>query len=536
MPIDPNRLLGFAFATADLFVEISAEGAIAYAMGASEALSGAEATELVGRPWRDFIGRGDQPLVEALFDGLEIGLRAGPVVVELAAVPADTAPRAVSLSAFRSPGNNGAISCALSGAAVPRAPPPGEMYDRMGFEAHATALIGDAETSGAELELAFLELGGLEALRKAATPEQRLALEARLNGVLRAHAVGGSAATELGDERFALVRQRGESRDTLVRRISRLLDSGGKANITPTADIMSLGGGGDPRQTLRALRFALDGFLRDGGGDAAPADLPEALSRSMARTLDDAGELGRAIRDRDFRLVYQPVVLLKTGALHHYEALVRFGDAQSPFPTIRMAEEMDLIESLDRAILERAMETLAATPGLKLAVNVSGRTIASADFIAHACELIGGRPGVRGRLMIELTESAAIEDLAVADRHLHALREQGCEICLDDFGAGAASLAYLQQLRLDVLKIDGRYIRDLQHGGREAVFVKHLVKMCGELKVRTLAEMVESSVAEDAVRRAGVEMAQGWLYGAASDTPAPALTRIDARMRPALAR
>ena len=67
------------------------------------------------------------------------------------------------------------------------------------------------------------------------------------------------------------------------------------------------------------------------------------------------------------------------------------------------------------------------------------------------------------------------------------------------------------------MKIDGRYIRDLQHGGREATFVKHLVKMCSELGVRTLAEMVETQDAEDAVRRAGVDLAQGWLYGAARD-------------------
>ena len=110
-------------------------------------------------------------------------------------------------------------------------------------------------------------------------------------------------------------------------------------------------------------------------------------------------------------------------------------------------------------------------------------------------------------------------DLARADRHVQAMRSAGCEVCLDDFGAGAASLAYLQQLTLDVVKIDGRYIRDLQHGGREATFVRHLVNMCGELKVRTLAEMVETPEAEDAVRRAGVDYAQGWLYGRAGETP-----------------
>lgn len=124
-------------------------------------------------------------------------------------------------------------------------------------------------------------------------------------------------------------------------------------------------------------------------------------------------------------------------------------------------------------------------------------------------DLLNGRPDVRGRLIFELTESAAVEGLALADRHIQKLCKSGCEVCLDDFGAGAASLAYLQQLTLDILKIDGRYIRDLQHGGREATFVKHLVNMCAELNVRTLAEMVETQEAEDAVRGAGVDYAQG---------------------------
>ena len=212
---------------------------------------------------------------------------------------------------------------------------------------------------------------------------------------------------------------------------------------------------------------------------------------------------------------------------------------ESPFPLIRMAEEMDLIEPLDLAILERALQTLARDGGLKLAVNVSGRTIVSPQFIEQACAMIAAQPKTRGRLMFELTESAAIEDLATADRHLQALRGEGCHICLDDFGAGAASLAYLQQLGLDMVKIDGRYIRDLQAGGREATFVKHLVKMCGELGIRTLAEMVETEAAEVAVRKAGVDLAQGWRYGAAADVPLPPIGKIKpgrSNMRPGLSR
>jgi len=123
----------------------------------------------------------------------------------------------------------------------------------------------------------------------------------------------------------------------------------------------------------------------------------------------------------------------------------------------------------------------------------------------------------------------------VADLHASATKACG----LDDFGAGAASLAYLQQLTLDIVKIDGRYIRELQHGGRESNFIRHLVTMCSELGVKTLAEMVENANAEEAVRRAGVDFAQGWFYGAPADTPeqptAPAVDTL-AHVKPAARR
>jgi EAL domain-containing protein (putative c-di-GMP-specific phosphodiesterase class I) len=218
-------------------------------------------------------------------------------------------------------------------------------------------------------------------------------------------------------------------------------------------------------------------------------------------------------------VAFQAVVLLKDSSLHHHEVLVRFGAEGSPFPTIKMAEELDLIESLDGAILEETLTHLLREPELLLAVNVSGRSLMSDGYVDGALKLVAQNPSIKGRLLFELTESAAVEDLAEADRRLQSLRVAGCKVCLDDFGAGAASLAYLQQLTLDLLKIDGRYIRDLQHGGREATFVRHLVNMCAELKVATLAEMVEGKEAEEAVRKAGVDYAQGWLYGRAGDAP-----------------
>jgi EAL domain-containing protein (putative c-di-GMP-specific phosphodiesterase class I) len=532
LSIGSHRLLGFAFASADLLLEITSEGKIAVALGASEAISGKLEQALLGKPWRLFVDAGDHPMLEALFEGLELGQRGGPAVVRLASE--DGVARAARVCAFRLPDNADALSCALSLADPSAAPPAGELVDRKQFEELTSALLQTAQATGANLELALIELSGLGAVRAKTDPIQRKALETRLAGVLRAQAHGGQCATELGEDRFALVRSRGEHADVLTRRVAKLMDLGPQG-IRPSADVVPLKVDGGSRQAVRALRYSLDSYLRDGSA-AAPASLSDALNLAMQRTLDEVGALGAAISEKRFQLVYQPVVSLQDGALHHYETLVRFGDEESPFPLIRMAEEMELIEQLDLAILERAMRVLSEEPSIRLAVNVSGRTIGSRDFVEQACALIAAEPKSRGRLMFELTESAALDDLAQADRHLQALRALGCEICLDDFGAGAASLAYLQQLRLDVLKIDGRYIRDLQHGGREATFVKHLVKMCGELGVRTLAEMVETKDAEDAVRRAGVDLAQGWLYGAAKNLSAirAANAPIKARVRPAL--
>ena len=131
------------------------------------------------------------------------------------------------------------------------------------------------------------------------------------------------------------------------------------------------------------------------------------------------------------------------------------------------------------ALLRWWLGTLVPTgdgfPWTTLAVNVSGRSLMSDSYVSGVLALLKTRPWAKGRLMFELTESAAVEDLAQADRRIQSLRAAGCEVCLDDFGAGAASLAYLQQLTLDLLKIDGRYIRDLQHGGRE---YKRSLKTC----------------------------------------------------------
>jgi len=526
LSLAPHRFLGFAFACADLLLEVGEDEKITFAIGAAATLAGQAEGALIGRRWRSFVDEADQPVIEALFAGLDDGARQGPVIARLAK-SAGRPDQGFSISACRLPQNGGAISCALTRARPPGAAGDGGLLDRAIFESVAKGMIETARAGGQDIELAFVEMEGLSKTAKALPAENAKTLKTRMAGVLRAQSHGGHAAADLGEDRFALVRGAGEPPEVLTARLSRLLallDASG--DIKTAARVMALTGDVSPSKIVRAIRYALDDFLEEGIAGGPPASLTEAVNDSVRHTLEKANALGAAVNDRKFNLVYQPVVVVKTGELHHHEVLVRFGDTASPFPMIRMAEELDLIEGLDLAIAEQAMTALAADPKLKLAVNISGRTIISPSFIEGAEALLDNQvKSLEGRLIWEITESAAIEDLALADRHIQTLRKRGCMVCLDDFGAGAASLAYLQQLSLDVVKIDGRYIRELQHGGRESTFIRHLVQMCGDLGVKTLAEMVESIQIEDAVRRAGVDFGQGYLYGAAAETPSPPASR-----------
>jgi EAL domain-containing protein (putative c-di-GMP-specific phosphodiesterase class I) len=532
LSIAPHRLLGFAFANADLLIEISASGKVSFAVGVAAVIAGESEHALVGLRLEDFIHTDDQPLIAGLMASADAGGRQGPVVARLANPRTDEAG-AVAISACKLPQNGGVVSCALTRAAAPVVGEgEGGLHDRESFEAVAKSLFETARATGQPLELSFVEMAGLGDRARQPTKAGCPSLMGRIAGVLRAQSHGGAAAARLDDDHYALVRTAGEAPDLLASRLERLMalvDAGGEVKVEARA--MALKGEASPSQVVKALRYALDDFIEGGVKAVLPQSLQDAVSQSVRHTLKKANALGAAVAQRRFDLVYQPVVALATGELHHHEVLVRFGEDQSPFPMIRMAEELDLIEELDLAVVQRVAGDMIQDPKLRLAVNVSGRTITSPAFIGKVTALVKAKRALKGRLMFEVTESATIDDLRLADRHIQTLRALGCQVCLDDFGAGAASLAYLQQLSLDVVKIDGRYIRDLQHGGRESTFIRHLVRMCGELKVKTLAEMVENAQAEEAVRLAGVDYGQGYYYGAPNARPQAAINNTPVAVR-----
>jgi EAL domain-containing protein (putative c-di-GMP-specific phosphodiesterase class I) len=387
----------------------------------------------------------------------------------------------------------------------------------------AETAMKHAAQAGVDINMELIELAGLQQAAQSLGHSQAAEALARVAAALRAESLDGASAAQLKDDRYALVRSRAESGDRLVERLTRAITEAGLPLITPTMNTLELDAEGSG-EGLRALRLALDRFMA--GGTAGMAG--SSLSGMIKQTVEEAAKLKAQVATRRFSMVYQPVVNLQTGVTDHFEALLRLGDTDSPTESILMAEGMDIIQDLDFAVAQTVMAELKkpANSAIKLAANISARSLIQPAFINKLMDMIKTEASVRGRLILEITESASIDDLNLADVVVRRLRKEGCRVSLDDFGAGAASLDYLRAIAVDEVKIDGRYIRELTSAtDRSGLLVQHVTDLCRELKVSTVAEMVETEATAEILRKMGVNLGQGYLFGRPTSEPIPAPLR-----------
>jgi diguanylate cyclase (GGDEF)-like protein/PAS domain S-box-containing protein len=243
---------------------------------------------------------------------------------------------------------------------------------------------------------------------------------------------------------------------------------------------------------------------------------PEASSEQELR-LSMNERISHAIDNGLLRLEYQGVFDINTGQLVHQEALLRMLDRDGgnrrimPDAFIPNAERSGKILEIDRWVITQAIERLAQSEqAVPVAINISGRSFDAPElpgFIASELERQGVQPR---RLYIELTETSAVSDLVDAQRFIAALRETGCRVCMDDFGVGFSSFAYIKHLKVDILKIDGMFIRNLAHDHDNQVFVKAIVDVARGLDKITIAESVEDAATMEMLKGFGVDLVQGY--------------------------
>jgi EAL domain-containing protein (putative c-di-GMP-specific phosphodiesterase class I) len=230
--------------------------------------------------------------------------------------------------------------------------------------------------------------------------------------------------------------------------------------------------------------------------------------------------LRRALRDDLFVLHYQPILSLHSDEVSHYEALVRLADEPdapplAPGAFLPAAERYGLVREIDRMVVSKAIGMLAAQldSEVGVAVNLSALSIVDGEMLGHIQrQLLRHRVAAR-RLTLEVTETAAISDMAGAERFCEGAAALGCPLALDDFGVGFGSFFYAKRLPFTYLKIDGEFIRGLCRCADDRLMVQALVQVARGMGMQTTAEWVGDEATLRLLGELGVDFAQGFQVG-----------------------
>ncbi|HKB28432.1 MAG TPA: GGDEF domain-containing protein [Candidatus Limnocylindrales bacterium] len=246
------------------------------------------------------------------------------------------------------------------------------------------------------------------------------------------------------------------------------------------------------------------------------------LDDRALRRLELEEQLRTALRDEEFRLVYQPIIALRTGRIAGVEALVRWRHPDRgtipPSEFVGLAEETGLIVQLGEWVLRESCRQVAEWGrlhpdlSLQLSVNLSARQLLEADLSASVRRILHATGLPAHQLTLEVTESILLRDTGASVEQLQALRRMGVAIAIDDFGTGYSSLSYLQRLPVDAVKIDRSFVNDVASGARSAAFVRAILQLCRTIELRTVAEGVETAAQAAALKRLKCDLAQGFFF------------------------
>ncbi|MBV8199164.1 MAG: EAL domain-containing protein [Acidobacteria bacterium] len=278
------------------------------------------------------------------------------------------------------------------------------------------------------------------------------------------------------------------------------------------------GDGGDVESLLRSAELALL-RAKELGGDGYQLCTPAMNVRAVTR-LSLESELRRAVERDELEVLYQPVVSFASGLTVGMEALVRWRHPQRgmvpPAQFIPLAEELRLVIPIGERVLASACRQLkqwhlGGLPGIRVAVNLSLRHFQDAGLPRAVAALLRELDLDPSYLDLEITESAAMQNLEQTVDTLAALRRLGVRISMDDFGTGQASLAHLKTLQLDCLKIDRDFVRDIDSGPTGEAIVKAIIDLAHGLGLTVIAEGVETELQFHFLAAQGCDEFQGYL-------------------------
>ena len=354
----------------------------------------------------------------------------------------------------------------------------------------------------------------------------------RVAEVLVKSAPEKACCARTGGDEFAMLLPgaTGESAERIAKAILDRLAApvfveGAQIQVSASIGLAGLAGFDTEEAVLRHGDVALYAAKKNGRNGFAWFD--EQLERELHERLKLEEDIRRGIRNGEFIPFFQPLIDLATREIIGFETLARWRSPTRGFleaeAFIEAAERTGLIGPLTQSIMEQALKEARGWPGnLKLAVNISPVQFRDSSLAEQILKLLAATGFPAHRLEVEITEGSLLEDREQVLTIIHSLRNVGISISLDDFGTGYASLAQVNRLPLDRIKIDKSFITTIVKSEQTAAIVSTIAGLGHTLNVPITAEGVESEQIRNALTEYGCSEAQGWLFGRAVSAEAVA--------------
>ena len=294
----------------------------------------------------------------------------------------------------------------------------------------------------------------------------------------------------------------------------------------PVSVTASIGGVNVPRyarsvdEVMNRAQETLDTAKRRRSGSFAmwrPDVAREAQRRVNIRVTD---EIVTALNERRIVMAFEPVVEAASRQTAFYECLVRMRQADGQLllapDIVPVAEKLGLIRLVDHRVLELVVAELADSPNVQLSLNISPDTTMDPDWWSRIESTMRAHPGVAERLIVEITETVAIQDLDDVRGFVTRVKNFGGRIAIDDFGAGYTSFRNLRKLGVDIVKIDGAFVQNIAQSADDRAFVRTMIDLSGRLGIKTVAEWVQDEESAAMLRDWGCDYIQGRLIGLAA--------------------
>jgi len=280
-------------------------------------------------------------------------------------------------------------------------------------------------------------------------------------------------------------------------------------------------GGTESEAVLLAADQAMYRAKEEGRNRIMLFQAPGEAADTGQRAQTTSARIRDALTQNRLRLATQPIRSLADDGIERYELLLRMtGESGELLPAasfIEVAERSGMVQELDRWVVARALELMAererAGNPVSLHMNLSGASMTDLSVLEFIERRLDEGEADPARCTFEITQTARVEDYDTAAGFADRLTEFGCEVAIDDYGAGFGPFAYLKRMPFDVIKIDGAFVREMSHNDADQLVVKAIVEIARGLGKRTIAEFVEDEETKKMLREYGVDMAQGYHLG-----------------------